>query len=164
MSLGIINLGLRMSSFVGFALAVYAYIVETSKEDDPNYVAMCDINEHMSCSRVFTSKYGRGFGLLYHMVGKDSVLNQPNSVGGMIFYTMMVVLSYLDSVPITKMLVGFSLVSNMCSIYLAGILYFVLHDFCVVCVSTYVVNAINLALTIMKLKTLQHDPIRAKAD
>ena len=36
-------------------------------------------------------------------------------------------------------------------VYLAYILYFVLHDFCVVCVSTYVVNALLLALNIYHL-------------
>ncbi|XP_054256934.1 vitamin K epoxide reductase complex subunit 1-like protein 1 isoform X2 [Macrosteles quadrilineatus] len=164
MSLRVVNFGLRLVSLIGFVLAVYAYIVETSKEHNPSYVAMCDINEHMSCSRVFTSKYGRGFGLLYHLVGKDSVLNQPNSVGGMIFYIIMITLSYKDSVPVTKILIGLSVVSNIGSVYLAYILYFVLHDFCVVCVSTYVVNAINLALTIVKLKNLQQETSKAKAE
>lgn len=51
-----INLLLRGSAIIGFILSVYAYIVETSKELDSSYTAMCDINEHMSCSRVFTSK------------------------------------------------------------------------------------------------------------
>lgn len=51
-----INTALRVTSFIGFVLAAYAYIVETNKEQDSDYIAMCDINEHMSCSRVFTSK------------------------------------------------------------------------------------------------------------
>ncbi|KAG8246032.1 Vitamin K epoxide reductase complex, subunit [Homalodisca vitripennis] len=51
-----INIGVRASSCVGFILSVYAYVVETSKEHDSTYSALCDINEHMSCSRVFTSK------------------------------------------------------------------------------------------------------------
>lgn len=55
-SLSRINVGLRFANFIGFVLAFYAFIVETSKESDPSYTAMCDINEHMSCSRVFTSK------------------------------------------------------------------------------------------------------------
>ncbi|XP_046679829.1 vitamin K epoxide reductase complex subunit 1-like [Homalodisca vitripennis] len=159
-----INIGVRASSCVGFILSVYAYVVETSKEHDSTYSALCDINEHMSCSRVFTSKYGRGFGLLYHLVGQDSVLNQPNSVGGMVFYIMVILLSYSDKVAVTKLLICFSIVSNVCSVYLACILYFVLHDFCVVCVSTYVVNAVNLALTIAKLRTLRELSTKAKDD
>lgn len=40
----------------GFILSLYAYHVETSKERDENYTAMCDIKEHMSCTAVFSSK------------------------------------------------------------------------------------------------------------
>jgi vitamin-K-epoxide reductase (warfarin-sensitive) len=37
------------------ALSYYAYVVETTKERDETYVAMCDISEHMSCSKAFMS-------------------------------------------------------------------------------------------------------------
>lgn len=40
----------------GILLSLYAYHVETSKERDESYTAMCDINEHMSCTSVFSSK------------------------------------------------------------------------------------------------------------
>ncbi len=45
--------------FVGIAFSCYAFYVETKKEQDDSYVAMCDINEHMSCTKVFSSKYGQ---------------------------------------------------------------------------------------------------------
>lgn len=41
---------------MGIVASVYALHVETKKERDPNYRAACDINEHMSCSKVLTSK------------------------------------------------------------------------------------------------------------
>lgn len=47
--------------FVGIALSSYAFYVETKKEHDDSYVAMCDINEFMSCTKVFSSKYNLSF-------------------------------------------------------------------------------------------------------
>uniref|UniRef100_A0A670JJC6 vitamin-K-epoxide reductase (warfarin-sensitive) n=1 Tax=Podarcis muralis TaxID=64176 RepID=A0A670JJC6_PODMU len=40
----------------GLALSAYAFHVETSKERDAAYRAMCDISAAVSCSRVFTSR------------------------------------------------------------------------------------------------------------
>lgn len=41
---------------IGLTLAGYALFVEHKKAQDDSYTAMCDIDEHMSCSKVFTSK------------------------------------------------------------------------------------------------------------
>jgi len=41
--------------FFGMGLSYYSYVVEMAKEHDDKYVAMCDINEHMSCSKAFMS-------------------------------------------------------------------------------------------------------------
>ena len=42
--------------FAGVTLSIYALHVELSKAHDSEYKAMCDISEHVSCSRVFASK------------------------------------------------------------------------------------------------------------
>ena len=42
--------------FTGLVLSAYAYYVELKKSQDDSYTAMCDINEQISCSKVFTSK------------------------------------------------------------------------------------------------------------
>lgn len=140
--------------FFGMGLSYYAYVVETSKEHDDNYVAMCDISEHMSCSKVFMSSYGRGFGIVRHIFGVDSILNQPNSVGGMLFYCILIGLNFMCTLGATKLMLVLAAVSNLASIYLAYILLFILHDFCVVCVSTYGINFVNLVLIIVKFQRL----------
>ena len=52
-----------------------------AKKADENYVALCDIHETVSCSKVFTSNYGKGFGLVELVNGFDNhPSNQPNSL------------------------------------------------------------------------------------
>ena len=41
----------------GLVLSVYALHVELSRESNPDYRAMCDLGEAVSCSKVFTSRY-----------------------------------------------------------------------------------------------------------
>lgn len=137
---------------LGFMLSVYALHVELSRERDPEYRAMCDLGDSVSCSKVFTSRWGRGFGLVQYFAGKDSALNQPNSVLGIIFYTLQLSLGQSSSGRAAFFLVLFSWVSVAGSLYLACILAFVLGDFCMVCVSTYIVN-FALLYTNQKRKT-----------
>lgn len=42
----------------------------------------------LTVSSLFFCRWGRGFGLVQFFVAKDSPLNQPNSVLGIIFYTL----------------------------------------------------------------------------
>ena len=41
---------------MGVVLSMYALYVEMTKLQNSDYRAMCDINEAISCSKVFTSK------------------------------------------------------------------------------------------------------------
>lgn len=41
---------------VGLLLSAYAYYVEVSAESNHEYNAFCDISEHISCTKVFTSE------------------------------------------------------------------------------------------------------------
>ncbi|KAF7705021.1 vitamin K epoxide reductase complex subunit 1 [Silurus meridionalis] len=134
---------------LGLILSVYALHVELSKENDPNYRAMCDLAESVSCSKVFTSRWGRGFGLVQLFAEKDSLLNQPNSILGILFYTLQLGLGQMVSVTAAHFLVMASWLSVAGSLYLAAILVLVLGDFCMVCVSTYI---INFALMYINLK------------
>ena len=89
-------------------------------EKDEDYVALCDINEGMSCSkwvwcikfswilathacaanlclfRVFSSPYAKGFGLVAPLLGESHPLNQSNSLFGVAFYSILLLLSMFN--------------------------------------------------------------------
>lgn len=44
------------SCIIGTILSMYALYVEINAEANDNFEALCDINEYISCSKVFTSK------------------------------------------------------------------------------------------------------------
>ncbi|XP_056286198.1 vitamin K epoxide reductase complex subunit 1 [Pseudoliparis swirei] len=140
---------------LGLFLSVYALHVELSRERNPDYRAMCDLGESVSCSKVFTSRWGRGFGLVQFFVAKDSLLNQPNSVLGLMFYTVQMGLGLSLSKRAAMLLVFSSWVSLAGSLYLAYILAFVLVDFCMVCVSTYIVNFALLFINLRRRAAIE---------
>jgi vitamin-K-epoxide reductase (warfarin-sensitive) len=120
---------------------VYALHVETRRAADPEYRALCDISESMSCSRVFNSPYGRGFGIVGRVLGHDHPLNAPNSVFGIAVYAAMLLLGGRRSAAGARNELLVTVAVCLGSAYLGYILVVVLQDICVVCMSTYVVNA-----------------------
>jgi vitamin-K-epoxide reductase (warfarin-sensitive) len=140
-SLSVYHQSVTILCLVGISLSLYAFYVETRKISDPSYRAACDINEGMSCSRVLTSRWGRGFGLF----SPDSLLNIPDSLIGLVYYCLSLILnrSY-TSQTIARLRIIFSILTNLGTIYLGYILYFVLHDICFVCCGMYIVNFILL--------------------
>jgi hypothetical protein len=76
-------------------------------------------------------------GLIQKVVGDDHILVQPNSVYGLMFYPATLIASIIDAKDVFLLL---AVASCLGSCYLGYILYFVLHDVCIVCFSTYAVN------------------------
>uniref|UniRef100_I3LX24 vitamin-K-epoxide reductase (warfarin-sensitive) n=1 Tax=Ictidomys tridecemlineatus TaxID=43179 RepID=I3LX24_ICTTR len=103
--------------------------------------------------------WGRGFGLVEHVLGADSVLNQSNSIFGCIFYTLQLGLGCLRGRWASILLILSSLVSLAGSVYLAWILFFVLYDFCIVCITTY---AVNVGLMLLSFREAQEPHSKAK--
>uniref|UniRef100_A0A672RPI8 vitamin-K-epoxide reductase (warfarin-sensitive) n=1 Tax=Sinocyclocheilus grahami TaxID=75366 RepID=A0A672RPI8_SINGR len=101
----------RPLCFLGLVLSVYALHVELSRETNPEYRSMCDLGHSFW-----------QFSYLYF----QSVLNQPNSVLGIIFYTLQLGLGSLVSSRAVFFLGMSSWVPVTRSVYLAAILTFVL--------------------------------------
>lgn len=114
---------------IGFALSWYAYHVEQYAGKKKGYVAACDFSDRASCTKAFSSKYGRTFGM-------------SNGTWGLLFYMVMIVLAVLGEVQYLFLLSSFAV---LVSIYLAYVLLFKVKTLCYLCSSIY---AINIALSI----------------
>ncbi|OAD54340.1 Vitamin K epoxide reductase complex subunit 1-like protein 1, partial [Eufriesea mexicana] len=144
-----LNAGIVTICIVGFTLSSYAHYIEKAKEKDDLYEAICDISEHLSCTKAFSSEYGKGFGI----IPETSLLYMPNAVYGLIFYVLIAILSLWNRYVTSALVVTLGICANIGTIYLASILY-KLNNVCVVCVSLYVVNAILLILAVKKHRKL----------
>jgi vitamin-K-epoxide reductase (warfarin-sensitive) len=149
----LLNYSITFFCLIGLGLSIYAYVVELQVENDSKYVAMCDISEHMSCTKAFRSPYGKGLGL----ISKDSIFNKPNSLLGILFYSLTATLAQSSSPFITRFSYWGIFLANFISLYFAYILYFKLYTFCVVCVSTYIINILCLIFTNLKLRKVTAD-------
>ena len=144
---------IQVWAFVGILVSIYALYVEskTGSVDAMGrpYEAMCDTTIFgyvVSCSKVFESKYGKMlslFGIVPTIL--PPLFDVPNAAIGVVFYVCAIILPYLrcfsKNTQATLMFAASSLSCCVC-VYLACILAFVLKDFCIVCASTYVVNAL----------------------
>ncbi|KAM6288807.1 vitamin K epoxide reductase complex subunit 1 [Aegotheles albertisi] len=130
----------------GLALSVYALSVEAAHARDPSLRAACDLGPAVSCTRVFASRWGRGLGLVEPLLGRDSVANVPNGALGVVFYLLQALLGPVPGRWPSLLLLGTSAVSAVASLWLGAVLVLALRDFCLVCVTTYVINALLLAL------------------
>ena len=70
-------------AFIGYLLSAYAFYIEKRKEKEERYKAVCDIGESASCTKAFTSEYGKMFGI-------------SNSIYGMLFYVLIFILALLN--------------------------------------------------------------------
>lgn len=147
-----INNWLTLCCLVGLGLSIYAFAVEQAVEKNPNYHAMCDLGDRVSCTNVFKSDYAKGFGIVGKLFGKDHSFNKPNSLFGIIFYSLIATLAQASTPFTTKFSAYAILLSNFASLYFAYILVFILNDLCIVCVSTYLVNGLNLLIIYIKNK------------
>ena len=122
-------------AMIGFLLSVYAVYVEKKLEKNKNYKAVCDVSSKVSCTKAFSSKYGKVFGM-------------PNSWGGLGFYPAVIILTFFNLINIVFYL---SILSMIFSLYLMYISFFKLKNYCVVCNGIYVVNILLLIFSYFNL-------------
>jgi vitamin-K-epoxide reductase (warfarin-sensitive) len=127
---------------LGLALSSYAVYVEHMAAKDESFKALCDMTETISCSKVFSSDFGKILSY-WGIVNKGSVLDQPNAVFGMIFYLLVFIVSEIlkKSKTSAKILLLVACSGVALSAYLAYVLVFHLQDFCLVCTGSYICNA-----------------------
>ena len=141
---------LRLGAVLGLVASLYAMYVEgeiaqAAALGHAFTGAACDIGSWSRCSKVLTSSYSR---VLSHwgFVPRGSVYDLSNAAMGTAFYAVALVHDVLP-LPLssgTRQLV--MLVASTGSLaftgYLAYVLKFVLQDFCLVCATMYVANAL----------------------
>ncbi|XP_052839112.1 LOW QUALITY PROTEIN: vitamin K epoxide reductase complex subunit 1 [Drosophila gunungcola] len=126
---------LRWICACGLAISVYSLYVKKKLEEDENYRPICDVNDNISCSLVFKSIYGDGFGL-----SKITKINYPNGVIGCVFYVLYFVSSFFKHqwLCLAQLLIC-TLTLFLC-VYLAFLLLFFFYDCCLVCLAIYLIH------------------------
>jgi len=119
---------LLILAILGILISIYSIYIERKHTKQKDYKALCDIRDNVSCSKSFNSKYAKIFFI-------------PNSVIGLIFYIMIIVLIYLNY---PKIIFYLSIISVLTSLYLAYISYFKLKNYCIVCNLSYIINILIL--------------------
>jgi len=120
---------------IGFILSLYTFVVEKRRKKDKNYKPACDISDKISCTKAFSSKYGKTFGL-------------SNYIYGMIFYVVILLLT-LDG--LINYIFYISILAVLGSVYLAYVLYFKVKSFCLVCNGIYLVNVLLLVFSYLEV-------------
>ena len=131
----IMVLNIQITAVIGLLLSIYAYYVEIKTKQNSKYKAVCDITDGASCGKVVTSKYGK------------IVDGISNSVGGIVFYILMLILTFYN-LPVfitsAQAMLYLSIASILGSIYLGYIQYFKIKSLCIVCTGIYIVNILLL--------------------
>lgn len=116
---------------LGALLSLYALKVERKMSTTQSYRAVCDLSDHISCSKAFSSPYGHVFGV-------------PNSLLGLGFYAFVLAVSFT---VYSAYLVYFTALSLLFSVYLAYLSYIKMKNYCLVCNGVYVINILLLVLS-----------------
>lgn len=136
--------------FAGITLCLYAIYVEENGKN-PEYVAVCDISNKVSCTKVLTSEYSHMAKLLFRL-DDDDFFNMSNAQYGLIYYIILLGLPLLSFIPYYNLIYFIlTLSSVIASVALAAILYYILEEMCIVCITMYVINIILFAYSIVQI-------------
>ncbi len=119
----------------GFIISAYAYYVRYRAMRSVRYKAWCDVNEKISCTAALTSPRG-------------SIIGVSNSMLGMILYALIFASAINNIIDIVFYL---SLIATLASLYLAHVLVREIKHWCIICISTYFINALLLTISFVEL-------------
>eukprot|EP00088_Acartia_fossae_P012314 TRINITY_DN1634_c0_g1_i2.p1 TRINITY_DN1634_c0_g1~~TRINITY_DN1634_c0_g1_i2.p1 ORF type:complete len:187 (+),score=31.39 TRINITY_DN1634_c0_g1_i2:49-609(+) len=142
-------------SLVGLGISAFALFVEMKSEVDEDFTPPCDLGEDISCSVLFHSQYGTGFGLVSQFLPANHPANQPNNVYWGIYFAFFFLLSLFNYKFIATFQILLSLCALVGSAYLGYILHFVLKNVCVLTVGTGAVNVLLLLFSMCKRRALK---------
>ncbi|MDP3917242.1 MAG: vitamin K epoxide reductase family protein [Nanoarchaeota archaeon] len=126
---------LRIFAVLGMIVSIYAWIVKVKAERGRKYNPLCDIKSNISCTKAITSKYGNLLKIL------------PNHVLGLLFYVSVFVVSFTKF----NFLIFFMAIPAMImTIMLAYVSFFIQRNFCLLCISSYIINIAVLVLSYMQ--------------
>lgn len=127
----VVLLSVALVSVIGFLICLYGFFLELKVKADQSYKAVCDISDHVSCTKTFLSPWGSLFGI-------------SNIQLGLAAYFVMFVVALIGKTCLAFLLAtGFMIAT----IFFAYILFTKVKTFCLICVSTYIVNVILFILT-----------------
>jgi len=129
------SIAILIVAAIGFILSAYSLYIEKRKEMSESYKAVCDFNDRFSCTKTFTSEYGKMFGI-------------RNSLSGIGYYIVIFGLVWFG---FTNYAFYISILSILYTIYLAYAAYFKLKSYCVICHSIYLVNIILIVMLYLNL-------------
>jgi len=126
---------------LGVILSVYALYVEhkiSNKPPEEEFSALCDIESiGASCSSAFSLPEGHIVSYI-GIVEEGHWLDIPNPLIGLIYYTYWLVVRPMPPIP-SSLTAMISTLAMMASVFLAYKLL-VLHELCLLCWSTHVIN------------------------
>jgi vitamin-K-epoxide reductase (warfarin-sensitive) len=118
------NIVVLILASVGLVVSIYAYLVEQKVKENSAYKPACDINNKISCTKAFKSKY-------------SSVMGISNTIIGILFYSLILVTQFLGW---SWLIYCLTIAGALASIVAAYILYAKVGSFCLVCTMIYIIN------------------------
>ena len=114
-------------AILGFLISIYSLYVKRRLRVK-GYKPLCDLHKHVSCSTAFSSTY-------------SELVVLPNMIWGLLFYSAVF---FFYEIGWIQILFWMALFATLGSIYLAYISYWKQKNFCLICTSIYVINALIL--------------------
>lgn len=125
---------LLITAILGILISAYAYYVEVMIKKVKNYIAFCDLSDRASCTKAFSSKYGKIGGI-------------SNSLLGIIFYIFILILIFTK----VELVFYFAVLSFIGSIYLAYLSLIKLKNLCIICNLIYLINILLVIFSYFRI-------------